>query len=72
LTREKSKGTRLKVFSGREARLNRAIFEILAKESPQPLKQLYKKINKQKGLEETYYASLTKRLHALQEAGYIK
>jgi 5'-deoxynucleotidase YfbR-like HD superfamily hydrolase len=71
LTREKSKGTRLKVFSGREARLNRAIFEILAKESPQPLKQLYKKINKQKGLEETYYASLTKRLRCLKEAGYI-
>lgn len=71
MTREKSKGTRLKVFSGREARLNRAIFEILAKESPQPLKQLYKKINKQKGLEETYYASLTKRLRCLKEAGYI-
>ncbi|MEM2099680.1 MAG: hypothetical protein QXU99_08110 [Candidatus Bathyarchaeia archaeon] len=71
MTRKKSKGTRLKVFSGREARLNRAIFEILAKESPQPLKQLYKKVSKQKGLEETYYASLTKRLRCLKEAGYI-
>ncbi|MEM2081498.1 MAG: hypothetical protein QW744_04415 [Candidatus Bathyarchaeia archaeon] len=71
MTRKKSKGTRLKVFSGREARLNRAIFEILAKESPQPLKQLYKKVSKQKGLEETYYASLIKRLHCLKEVGYI-
>lgn len=71
MARKKAKGTELSVFSGREARLNRAIFEILAKESPQLLKQLYKKVSKQKGLEETYYASLTKRLRCLKEAGYI-
>jgi len=62
----------LAVFSDRAARANAAILEVLAKESPQTIKQLLKKISKYEGLEETYYASLTKRLHVLQETGYIK
>jgi hypothetical protein len=66
------KKTDLAVFSDRAARANSAIFEVLAKESPQTIKQLLKKIRQYDGLEETYYASLTKRLHALQERGYIK
>jgi DNA-binding PadR family transcriptional regulator len=66
------KKTDLAVFSDRAARANSAIFEVLAKESPQTIKQLLKKIRQYDGLEETYYASLTKRLHALQETGYIK
>jgi len=71
LERKKSEGTKLSVFEGRSARSNRAIFEALAKESPQTIKQLYKQVRIQKGLEETYYASLTKRLHCLRETGYI-
>lgn len=66
------KKTDLAVFSDRAARANSAIFEVLAKESPQTIKQLLKQISKYDGLEETYYASLTKRLHVLQETGYIK
>jgi DNA-binding PadR family transcriptional regulator len=66
------KKTDLAVFSDRAARANSAIFEVLAKESPQTIKQLLKQISKYNGLEETYYASLTKRLRALQETGYIK
>jgi len=68
----KSKGTELDVFQDRAARANTAIFDILAKDSPQNLKQLLKKITKYDGLEETYYASLTKRLHRLQEAGFVR
>lgn len=60
------------MFKDRAARSNTAIFEILAKESPQTIKQLLKQVTRYPGLEETYYASLTKRLHALREAGYIK
>ena len=41
-------------------------------ESPQTIKQLLKKISRYEGLEETYYASLTKRLHSLMESGYVK
>jgi hypothetical protein len=64
-------GVKLSVFKGREAGLNRAIFAILARESPKNIKELQKQVSKQKGLEGTYYASLTKRLHCLLETGYI-
>ncbi|MCW4008675.1 MAG: hypothetical protein NWF09_08340 [Candidatus Bathyarchaeota archaeon] len=53
-------------------RANTSIFEIPAKENSQTIKQLLKQVTRYPGLEETYYASLTKRLHALKEAGYIK
>jgi predicted transcriptional regulator len=60
------------VFQDRAARANAAIFEVLAKESPQTIKQILKKITRYEGLEETYYASLTKRLHNLTETGFIE
>ena len=59
------------MFSDKAARANSVIFDALAKESPQTIKQLLRQISKHKGLEEIYYASLTKRLHSLQEKGYI-
>ena len=62
----------LDVFQGRAGRANSAIFEVLAKESPQTIKQLLKKITKYDGLQETYYASLTKRLRNLTEIGLIE
>ena len=65
----KGNGTVLDVFQGRA---NAAIFDVLAKESPQTIKQLLKKITKYEGLEETYYASLTKRLRNLVEIGLIE
>jgi predicted transcriptional regulator len=70
--RSKSNGTELDVFQDRAGRANAAIFEVLAKESPQTIKQLLKKITKYEGLEETYYASLTKRLRNLTETGLIE
>ncbi len=60
------------MFSGRAGRANAAIFDALANESPQTIKQLLKKITKYEGLEETYYASLTKRLRNLTETGLIE
>jgi DNA-binding HxlR family transcriptional regulator len=68
----KSSGTVLDVFQGRAGRANAAIFEVLVNESPQTIKQLLKKITKYEGLEETYYASLTKRLRNLTEIGLIE
>lgn len=47
-----------------------AVFEVLA-EHPQNVKEIRNQIIKRKGLEETYYASLTKRLHHLEETCYI-
>jgi hypothetical protein len=72
LARRKGKGTDLEVFSDRAGRANAAIFDVLAKESPQTIKQILKKITKYEGLEETYYASLTKRLRNLVELGLIE
>jgi hypothetical protein len=72
LTRKKGKGTELDVFSDRAGRANSAIFDILLKESPQTIKRILKLITNYDGLEETYYASLTKRLHALQQEEYTK
>jgi DNA-binding HxlR family transcriptional regulator len=69
--KRKGKGTDLEVFSDRAVRANLAIFDTLAKESPKNIKQLFKQISKYEGLEEIYYASLTKRLHRLQESGFI-
>lgn len=70
--KSRSHGTELDVFQDRAARANTAIFEVLAKESPQTIKQILKKITKYEGLEETYYASLTKRLRNLTENGFIE
>lgn len=72
LARKRGKGAELGVFSDRAGRANAAIFDALARESPQTIKQLLKQITRYEGLEETYYASLTKRLHSLIESGYIK
>jgi hypothetical protein len=72
LARKRGKSTELDVFSDRTGRANAAIIDALAKESPQTIKQILKKITKYEGLEETYYASLTKRLHNLKEIGLIE
>ncbi|HLN90123.1 MAG TPA: hypothetical protein VK253_08660 [Candidatus Binatia bacterium] len=72
MVRKRGKGTELDVFLGRAGRSNAAIIDALAKESPQTIKQILKKITKYEGLEETYYASLTKRLRNLTEIGLIE
>ncbi len=68
---QNAKGTKLRVFSDRAGRANVAIFDVLAKESPQNIKKILKQMSKYEGLEETYYASLTKRLNSLQDTGYV-
>ncbi len=72
MARKKAKGTELEVFRDRAGRANAAIFEVLARESPQTIKRILKQITRYEGLEETYYASLTKRLHALQQEEYAR
>jgi hypothetical protein len=70
--KSRNNGTELDVFQDRAARANAAIFEVLAKESPQTIKQILKNITRYEGLEETYYASLTKRLHNLTKNVFIE
>ncbi len=64
-------GSKLSVFKGREANLNRAIFTILAMEGPKTILELQKQLSKQKGLHGTYYASINKRIHCLEKEGYV-
>lgn len=68
----KPKTTKLSVFKGREAKLNHAIFQTLANKSPQTIYDIHKQIRKTRGLRYTRYASVNKRIKALEETGYIK
>jgi len=68
----KAKSGRISVFKGHEARLNRAIFHILALKGPLTIYDIHKEVKAQKGLRQTRYANVNKRVRALEESGYIK
>jgi DNA-binding Lrp family transcriptional regulator len=68
----KAKRGRLSVFKGREAKLNKAIFHILALKGPQTIYSIYKEIKSQKGLKHIRYPSVNKRVRSLEELGYVK
>jgi DNA-binding Lrp family transcriptional regulator len=70
--RSKRNAGRLSVFKGREARLNFAVFHILALKGPQTIYGIHKEIKTQRGFRNTRYASVNKRVRALEESGYIK
>ena len=68
----RSKGTELSVFKGREAKLNRAIFQALALKSPQTIYDIHKQIRRHRGLKSTKYASVNKRMRILELSGYVR
>jgi len=72
VARGKRKGGRLSVFKGREARLNYAIFQILALKGPQTIYDIHKTVKTKRRLRHVRYASVNKRVRALEESGYIK
>ncbi|MCJ7763096.1 hypothetical protein MUP38_06565 [Candidatus Bathyarchaeota archaeon] len=72
MARKKSKGTELSVFKGREARLNRAIFQILTRESPLVIYDIAQVIRKQKGFKHTKYTNVSRRVKALEQQGYLE
>jgi DNA-binding Lrp family transcriptional regulator len=65
------KGTELSVFKGREAKLNRAIFQALALKGSQTIYEIHKQIRTHRGLKHTKYASVNKRVRSLEKSGYI-
>ena len=69
--KDKSRG-RLSVFKGREAKLNKVIFHILARKGPLTIYDIHKEVKTQKGLRQTRYASVNKRVKSLEESGYKK
>jgi len=68
----KPKNTRLSVFKGREARLNRAIFQSLALKGVQTIYDIHKHVRTFRGLRYTYYGNVNKRVRALQNTEYVK
>ena len=68
----KAKSGRLSVFKGREARLNRAIFHILALKGPQTIYEAFKEVKTQKGLKNTKYTNVNRRVRILEESGYLE
>ena len=68
----RKKGTELSVFKGREAKLNRAIFQALALKAPQTIYDIHKQVRTRRGLMRVKYASVNKRVRSLEESGYIK
>jgi hypothetical protein len=68
----KPKNTKLSVFKGREARLNRAIFQSLALKGTQTIYDIHKHVRTFRGLKYTYYGNVNKRVRALRQSGYMK
>ena len=68
----KPKNTKLSVFKGREAKLNRAIFQSLALKGAQTIYDIHKHVKTFRGLKYTYYGNVNKRVRALQQLGYVK
>ena len=62
---------KISIFTGRGAKKNHAIFEILIANGPLSIREIQKLLNKYYGIEITYYASLNKRIHALERDGYV-
>ena len=72
LARKKCKGTPLKVFSGKEATLNRVILLIL-RSSKQPLTRydVYLQIRGIRGLKRKNSKTIYRRMEALNQEGWI-
>jgi len=72
VAKRKDKTGRISVFKGREAKLNRAIFQILALKGPLTIYDIHKEVKVRRGLRRTRYATVNKRVRSLEESGYIK
>jgi len=68
----KGESGRLSVFKGREARLNKAIFHILALKGPLTIYDISKEVKTQKGLKHTKYTNVNRRVRALEDLGYLE
>jgi len=71
VARRKGKTGRLSVFKGKEAKLNRAVFHVLALKSPQATWDIFRQLQKRKDLAHVKYSVLIRRVQALQELDYL-
>jgi hypothetical protein len=64
-------GAKLSVFKGREAKLNHAIFQVLASEGPLAIYEIYKQVKTKGGLGHTKYTNVNRRVRALEESCFL-
>lgn len=72
MARHKRKTGRISVFKGQKARLNKAIFHILALKGPLTIYDIHKTVKTHRRLRHVRYASINKRVRALEKSGYVK
>ena len=63
---------RISVFKGREAKLNFAIFHILALQGPLIIYDIHKEVKAKRGLKRTKSTNVLRRIRALEESGYLE
>jgi hypothetical protein len=68
----KRQSVRVQVFKGREARLNRAIFQILAVKDPLTIYEVCKEVRALRHLKHTKYTNVNRRVRALESSGYLE
>ena len=69
---KKSKGTALSVFKGKEAKLNRAIFQALSLHGPLKKYGIHKNLIKQRKPKKKHYGNVSKRVNALEQSGFLE
>jgi DNA-binding PadR family transcriptional regulator len=63
---------RISIFKGREARLNKAIFWILTRQSPLTIYDIWQKLRNQRDFAYIRYHIVNRRARALERQGYIQ
>jgi DNA-binding PadR family transcriptional regulator len=63
---------RISIFKGREARLNKAIFWILAQQSPLTIYDIWRKLRTQRDFVYIRYHIVNRRVRALEERDFIE
>jgi DNA-binding PadR family transcriptional regulator len=71
MTGKKGKGTKLKAFSGKEARLNRVILKVLKKTSPLIAYDVTLQLRLIKGFRHIDGKSVYRRMETLEKQGWI-
>jgi len=72
MPRRRQNNGKISVFKGREARLNRAIFQILSHKGALTIYSIHKELKARRNLRYTRYATVNKRVRSLKDSNFIK
>ena len=70
--RRRGESLRLSVFKGRDARLNRAIFEALALKGPSTVYEIYRHVRTRRVFRRKLYSVVNRRVRSLVHQGYLR